>query len=78
NQLGKLQQDTIEQLVVKYLTNPDPSFFLSEIYLTDDNNLQSPSTPAIRRRFCCMNPLGSRKRSVRNLLRKQQLLNAMI
>ncbi|CAF2136114.1 unnamed protein product [Rotaria magnacalcarata] len=71
NQLGKLQQDTIEQLVVKYLTNP-------EIYLTDDNNLQSPSTPAIRRRFCCMNPLGSRKRSVRNLLRKQQLLNAMI
>ncbi|CAF3168212.1 unnamed protein product [Rotaria socialis] len=71
NQLEKLQQDAIKQLVLKYVTNPEKS-------RSDDDYLQSPSTPTIRRRFCCMNPLGSRKRSVRNLLRKQQLSNAMI
>ncbi|CAF3168194.1 unnamed protein product [Rotaria socialis] len=78
NQLEKLQQDAIKQLVLKYVTNPDRSFSLSEKSRSDDDYLQSPSTPTIRRRFCCMNPLGSRKRSVRNLLRKQQLSNAMI
>ncbi|CAF3371552.1 unnamed protein product [Rotaria sp. Silwood1] len=45
---------------------------LEEKSLFDDNDLQLFVKPRIERRFCCMSPLLSgRKRSIRDLTKKQ-------
>ncbi|CAF1162254.1 unnamed protein product [Adineta steineri] len=47
------------------------NFAVPEDVVFSDNELQVPVESTKQRRFCCMNPLSGRKRSVRDLTRKQ-------
>jgi len=72
HQLENSRQEAMRRFVLNHLTNSE------EVSSDNNNNFPLLLKPTVQRRFCCMSPLSGRKRSVRDLARKQQLSNERI
>jgi len=69
NDIDQNEPDDARRAAIRRLAFEN--FAIPEDSSSPDNGLQFLAKPTVQRRFCCMSPLSGRKRSIRDLSRKQ-------